>query len=57
MTTAVKNVIRPVVRGQHGDGGEYIEHVDEEGFEDENIDPEVSEEDEHCQHGRIMIAD
>lgn len=39
--TAVKDLIRPGAGGQHGDRGEDIGHIDEEGFEDDGIKPEI----------------
>lgn len=35
----VENFIGPTGRGQHGDGGKDIRDVDEEGFQDDDVEP------------------
>ena len=38
----VEHLLMPTCGGQHGDRGENIRDVDEKGFEDKHIEPEIS---------------
>ena len=39
--TVVENLVRPLLRGQHGDGRENIQDVDKEVLEYDDVEPHV----------------
>ena len=39
--TVVKDLVRPLFGGQHGDGGEDVQDVDKEVLEHNNIEPHI----------------
>lgn len=39
--TVVENLVRPLLGGQHGDSRKYIQDVDKEVLEHDNIEPHV----------------
>jgi len=41
LRAVVEDLVRPLLGGQHGDGRENIQDVDEEVFEHNNIEPHI----------------